>query len=172
MGDKFGWVVLPDDQEKRIEAAFTQLIGEDSYRALWNERGAVSCLSHARPVYRSLGLNYFALRSGQGINSDVLEAIVELARSDPHEVVRCQAIHALSAVCVWSFSRELLQLFARLALDEQQPDTVRAAAYSSAVLCEPDVAKKARIVDYTHSNPDSFDREFLLHIQASRGQTD
>jgi hypothetical protein len=92
--------------------------------------------------------------------------IMDMARRDPDESIRSMAIIALSSLALVDKSNQFLRFFATLALDANEPDKVRKAAYQSAVLCGPDCDKTRHIFRHrkyliTNVFTQDFDFEYL-----------
>jgi hypothetical protein len=169
-----------DERARGSLDAFERLLAArfgSVYREIADDAGKREARLHdANPRYRILALHLYG--SGAIPSHSAYDRIVAMATSDPNDGVRGCAVRTLCTLPRSSRAHEIMTLFARIALDEDEPETVRKAAYESAVLFEPEFEKTDHILrhkkwstsDVTLSD---FDTEFLKSmLTRSEGHSD
>ncbi len=155
------------DHPNSVEATFTRVIGQKYYDIAKDIGRIEQCLYHPSPDYRVLAIRLCADRVDA--SAPARQRIVELAHVDPSEIVRSSAIMAMCSLALGSETKDLLKLlkfFAGIALNENEPDLVRMAAYQSAVLFQPHYERVRHIARYivTDVTVADFDMDYLKTV--------
>jgi hypothetical protein len=166
-GDDIGSTDLPSDDGANAYVAgvvFTAMTGQDYREVVGDVKSLENCLHHPNAAYRGLALGLCRYKWHPSTES--MERILEMAGRDPNESVRIIAITVLASLDLAAKANRFLRFFATLALDVNEPDQVRKAAYQSAVLSGPDCDKTRHIFKHrkyliTNVITQDFDFEYL-----------
>lgn len=124
---------IDTESAHRIMATFRPLLGEPKVKELLADESKLKeAIMSTNEHIKNCALVIYC--SARILNQELVPHLVDLAQNDTSVLVRCNAILSLSVICIHTGDADLIRLFAQIALNEQESETVRKAAYQSAIL--------------------------------------